>query len=538
MNAPLLPRKGLDLRAKEVIHDPVKFCQLAWPHLTLYDKQVDILDSLRYDRETFVHAGNKLGKDFIAGIAVVWFFCSRDPVRVVASSSGQHQLENVLWKEIATRLSDSQIDLGLDITHLRLRKREGHHKSYVIGVVTNKLENLQGYHLPQNNAEVPSTLYIADEASGIANEFHESAQSWAHRMLVIGNPMNNLNFFFTECKRGTIKSKNATVRNARKVIHIGAEHSPNVILGKKLEEAGVPGPYPSVIEGVITYEEFLDREQLWDPIKRQIRLHGHFYEGEEVRLYPPDWLSRAELAYKELVPEGYDNERARLENRTSYPRWMGLDVGAGGDLTAWTVIDREGVIWQHAMKTPNTVDITNRTVRYLADYNVQPMNCVIDAGGGGKQIADRLRELGHKVRTVYFGENPSPPASTSMAVVRLPTTRTSFAEKRQIYKNRRAEMYGYLRLLLDPSVNDEDGVAFAIPEELEELHHELSIMPLQYDEEGKMFLPPKDRKPGQKDNPELVTIKKILGRSPDRADSLVLAVFGMFVKARKVAGAL
>ena len=68
--------------------DPLKFVALCWPELTLYDKQREILLSVRDHLETFVHAGNELGKDFIAAIVAIWFFSSRQPARVITSSSG------------------------------------------------------------------------------------------------------------------------------------------------------------------------------------------------------------------------------------------------------------------------------------------------------------------------------------------------------------------------------------------------------------------------------------------------------------------
>ncbi len=524
----------------QILQDPIKFCQLAWPHLTLYDKQVDVLKSVKQDKETFVHAGNKLGKDFIAGICVLWFFCSRDPVRVIASSSGQHQLENVLWREIKTRIEDSVIDLGIETTHLRVLKNDGHSKSYVIGIVTNKVENLQGYHLGGRSIQdtTPRTLYIADEASGIDDEFHEAAQSWADRMLVIGNPMNTTNFFYRGCKRGTIKSEqSASTSNTRKVLHIGAEHSPNVVIAKKLKEAGVGGPYPRVLDGVLSYEEYCERLNLWDKIKQQMRLHGKFYEGAEELLYPPDWLDAAEEAYERLNPKGYDDTVGAVLGRTD-TRWMGVDTGAGRDLTVWTIIDRKGVLTQLEKQTPDTVEITHRTLNLIQTYSLSPENICFDAGGGGKQISDRLKELGYMVRAIHFGSAATPPASMSLGASRLPSLRTEYAEKKQSYKNRRAEMYGYLRLLLDPSVAAFDDTWFAIPKELYRLRDELSIMPLQYSSEGKLELPPKDRRAGQKDTPQLKTIRKLLGHSPDRADSLVLAVFAMMVKGRKVAGAM
>ena len=81
-------------------------------------------------------------------------------------------------------------------------------------------------------------------------------------------------------------------------------------------------------------------------------------------------------------------------------------------------------------------------------------------------------------------------------------------------------MYGILRELINP---DREEGAFALPPDYHELRHELGILPLQHDSEGRMFLPPKDHNTaGPHQGP---SIRQLLGRSPDRADSLVLAVW-------------
>jgi DNA modification methylase len=87
----------------ELITDPLKFKELCWPDIKLYDKQVDIIYSVVENDETYVPVGNKLGKDFISAFIVIWFFCSRSPCRIVTTSATNTQLEAVLnfareWK--------------------------------------------------------------------------------------------------------------------------------------------------------------------------------------------------------------------------------------------------------------------------------------------------------------------------------------------------------------------------------------------------------------------------------------------------------
>jgi len=68
-------------------------------------------------------------------------------------------------------------------------------------------------------------------------------------------------------------------------------------------------------------------------------------------------------------------------------------------------------------------------------------------------------------------------------------------------------------------------------DEYEALVEELQVMPAWHDAEGRMYLPPKQRKQGETERK--VTIHDLLGRSPDRADALALAYWAR-VAGRKV----
>jgi hypothetical protein len=191
----------------EWLEDPLKFCALCWPDIQLYDKQAEILYSLRDDNETVVHAGNELGKDFIAAIAGLWFFMSRAPARVVTTSSSQTQLEQVLWSEMKQRVTTSRFPFPIKMDTLHVRRLgngpDGYEPlTYMIGHVTREVENLQGHHLPEDK---PRCLVIMDEASAIDDKFYDAVDSWAHRKLIIGNPLNTRNFFYRLCRGGDIE---------------------------------------------------------------------------------------------------------------------------------------------------------------------------------------------------------------------------------------------------------------------------------------------------------------------------------------------
>ena len=68
---------------------------------------------------------------------------------------------------------------------------------------------------------------------------------------------------------------------------------PNVQLGRRWKEEGRAGKPPVVIPGLLTYEDYLRRLAKWDELNRTVRLDGHFYEGDQVLMFPPSRLDEA-----------------------------------------------------------------------------------------------------------------------------------------------------------------------------------------------------------------------------------------------------
>lgn len=520
-----------DLR---VIDDPLKLISLVWPDVRLYDKQKEIIESVWHNDQTFVPAGNDLGKDFIAGLAALCFFLSREPVRVLTTSVDTYQLEGVLWGEIRNFISNARFtkeELGIETLYKSIYQvgdggtdREA--KSVLLARVAKKGEGLLGWHLPIGKDGRPKTLLVMDEASGLEDVHFDKVDTWAHRILVIGNPFPCDNFFKKGVIEGDIPDPHEPGRFHRKIIHIRGQDSPNVKRGfyltenyklnyKQLRQESL------LIPGVLTYDLYEQRRRLWDDVKQKIGLDGEFYEGKSVLLYPPQMLDES-ARRAETLPK---NRQAET---------MGVDPAEGGDSSVWTIIDNDGIIEQISMKTPDTADIPNETIRLIHKYNLPPEKVLFDRGGGGKQHADTLRRKGFSVRTVAFGEAASPEQRKRFRMGARAQTRKIEDEARYVYKNRRAEMYGLLRFeLLEP---DEGVPIFAIPKECNELRRQLAPIPLQYDGEGRLYLPPKNKRSSQSNE---VTLTELLKCSPDEADSLVLAVFGLFnVPQKKKLGAL
>jgi hypothetical protein len=295
-------------------------------------------------------------------------------------------------------------------------------------------------------------------------------------------------------------------RYFRKVIRIRAEDSPNVQLALDQQRRGEEPTGTLITPGVLTWDDYCKRRAMWDPVRQCIGLDGEFYKGPQTLMFPPQWLNEAERVADRLV----GTRRKAIA--------IGVDTAEGGDKTCWAVIDELGIIDLISVLTPDTSVIPNRTIALMREHDVQPEMVMFDRGGGGYQHACELRARGYDVKAVSFGESVTPEKVPWMQPFDEKVQRQ---ERRHVYFNRRAEMYGMVRLRLDPTV---DGVVFAISAEYTELRRQMAVVPLLYDEEGRIVLPPKRKR---NDRDTRTTLIEMIGHSPDEADALALAVYVM-----------
>lgn len=532
------------------LRDPFKMQQAFWPDVIFYKQQRMMIESVRDNDETFVPAGNMLGKDFTSAFIILHFFLTRSPCRIVTTSAKDDHLR-VLWGEISRFIQTSLVPLDykkggpLIQNHHDIRKLVGpDYKvrcplSYLVGMVAgaDSIAAMQGHHVANVGDGVPRTLFVCDESSSVRDEYAKMARTWCNRFLAIGNtwPCNN---FFRHAVEGKPGSKdqggdlprgNGLTGYYRKVIHIRAVDSPNVRLGMAQSALGENPTGEVLIPGVKSWQEYCKNLATWDDIQKAVGLEAKWYHGPRVYLFPRKWLRNSARLAKELGRAIPGSNRLGRKAKA-----IGCDPGEGGANTCWSVVDELGLMEQVSMKTPDTSIIEDVSIELMKKWNVQPRDFVFDRGGGGKQIADSMRKHGYKgIRTVAFGEALSLIPRRGQVLVE---ERVDNMELRSAYFNRRAEMYGELRELINP-LSERKG--FAIPEEYEELFRQLAPIPLTRDGEGRLYLLPKGNrksgsttaKNGSKVSEE--TLLDLLGCSPDEADSLVLAVHAMLNRMRR-----
>lgn len=304
----------------------------------------------------------------------------------------------------------------------------------------------------------------------------------------------------------------ATTNYLRKIITITAEDSPNVKLALQQRARGLEPTREVILPGVLTYDEYLQRRQLWDEERQCIGLDAKFYVGAAVMLFPPTWLQRAVIRHREI------GSRGRLGKA------LGVDSAQGGDNTSYAVVDEIGLIELTSKKTFDTTVIVQDVQELITRYRIDPRRVCFDLGGGGKQHVDVLRKKGINVRTVAFGESLMMEPKHGM---RLVAERLENREERYVYTTRRTQMYVEFSNLLDPT-----SEAFALPpashsEAHRRLMFQLSKIPKLLDDKGRYWLPSKGVKTEQMKKRGIKTLMEIIGHSPDEADAVVLAVYGL-----------
>ena len=197
---------------------------------------------------------------------------------------------------------------------------------------------------------------------------------------------------------------------------------------------------------------------------------GRFADAGEGVLFPLPLLEAA----MGRVPEA-------VEGR---PVALGVDVARSiaGDLNSIARCAGGVLEVLATWRSPDLMETVQRVLHVVAETGIRRL--AVDVGGPGGGVADRLRELGYgEVQPVHFGGGAIDP---------------------QRFRNRRAEMFWKLREALEKGTV---GLA-----DDDEVQADLSALRYVFTAAGLIQVESKDE------------VRARLGRSPDRADALALAL--------------
>lgn len=315
-----------------------------------------------------------------------------------------------------------------------------------------------------SGVSAPRILYIVDEASGVDELIYEAIE---------GNAASGAHVLLISNPTktsGTFYRAFTDRRSTWHTEHLSAFDSPNVKAGRE------------VVRGLVMPDWVKARAQEWgvDSPWYQVRVLGDFPSTSDTNVISLHEVEQARGRWRGFV-YGTEETPARLE--------LGVDVARfGSDETV--IQPRRGRRTGTAtvMRSMDVVDVAghvNRIAGELRLYQRERVVVKVDTVGLGGGVADVLRRI------------------PDLDIVDVNVARASDDEER----------YHLLRDQLWFGVRDWLREGGELPED-EKLLSELTAPQYSFDARGRYLVESKDK------------MKARVGRSPDRADALALAVYG------------
>lgn len=442
--------------------DPVGFAREVLG-IELWSAQIEIVESIRDNRNTTVRSGHKCGKSTALAVAALWFFCSFERARVLMTAVKASQVDEVMWKEVRRLYRGARIPIGGTLYSLARSGLKHDDERQIWGATARDGEGLAGI-------SGPNILVLVDEASGIADRFFETLGSslagsgGISRKCYISNPTRTIGEFY---RSHTVNA------HIFKCIHVSSESTPNARRTGMIP--GLAGP-DWIAEKAIEYGV--------DSPQYKVRVKGEFVHDRDGKIISLDLLALAHSAWDETPEEG--------------DLQLGIDPagdGVVGDETAIAV--RRGakiatVITWRGLSEDGIVENALALLRDHRARNVQgvPRIAVDVEGGIGTRVFAKLRVA----------------VDSSHIVVDLIGVRSGkkFWGSPE-FDTIRDGLWGQAQKYL--------LAGGALPEDVK-LAQELNAPVFTADKNQRYVATPKK------------SLKRELGRSPDRGDAVCLAIWG------------
>lgn len=177
-----------------------------------------------------VAASHNCGKTHLSAGVVLWWHLTRSPAIIITTAPKLEQVRDLLWKEIRRQ------GRGLvSFPGPRMCRLERDEEDFAVGTTARTGTAFQGHHGPHN-------LLVFDEATGVANEFWEVAETMfqleTHGWLCIFNPTDTSTAAYQQWN-----ARNAAGDYLWHRVTMSATDHPNIAA----ERAGRAPPVPSAI---------------------------------------------------------------------------------------------------------------------------------------------------------------------------------------------------------------------------------------------------------------------------------------------------
>lgn len=434
--------------------------------MTLLPHQVEILEAIRDNEQVAVASGQKIGKTAVAVVAALWWYCTRDDARVIMTATTSPQVDRVLYRELKRRHRKALIPIDGELGELARTGLKAPDFREVLGFTAKEVEAVAGV----SGADL---LYIVDEASSLSQPIFEAITgnlaSGTGRIAMTSNPTRSDGPFFDAFHH---KAK------VWKLLRYSSEDIAKATAGRE-----VPGI--ASVSRIARWREDWGEESVF----YRVRVKGEFILNEQGRAI--DLASI--LAAQDRFDEGAEEEAEGICS-------IGLDPagpGAGGDETVFAIVRGTRLVALfgfHGLTEDAIIVHLQAFVQTYRRGDEVPLVVLDIEGPIGSALGYRLAPMsddliGKRPRDAFrfYGVKASAPARRSPL----------------IYERTRDELVANLHAWLQTG---------AIPRD-HRLEVDLHAAEWQTTTAGKLKLTAKD------------DIRARIGRSPDRADALALAVW-------------
>lgn len=380
-NTPLEKHKGPRRWQREVLREITS-------HIKANRGQID-MDALRLA----VSSGRGIGKSALVSWLILWMLTTRIGSSVIVSANSENQLRTVTWGELTKwatmamnahwwEISATKLVPATWLTDLVERDLKKGTRYWAAEGKLWSEENPDSYAGVHN---MDGMMVIFDEASGIPDAIWSVAAGFFTEKILdrywmsFSNPRRNTGYFF-------------------ETFHAKRDFWKNRIIDARTVEGTDKAIYDQIIA---EYGE--------DSIQARVEVYGEFPATGEDQFISPVTI---EDAFK----------RPRYKDPTA-PVVIGVDPARGGmDSTVIVVRQGRDLIAIKRFKGEDTMSVVGHVIDAIEEY--KPILTVIDEGGLGYGILDRLTEQRFKVRGVNFGWKAKNPV---------------------MYQNKRAEMWGTMK---------------------------------------------------------------------------------------------
>lgn len=430
----------------------------------LWSKMIEIAESVRDNQFTAIKAGNSLSKSYTISRLALWFLYTHYPATVVTTAPSNTQVEEIIWREIASAHSNAKIPLGgkplrtiLDLqTWMGKQGKNGIKKWFATGFATKpdaaseQATRFQGFH----NENV---LLIFDEAAGILPPIWDAAYKLlttpTQKLCVIGNPTLSKGSF-VDCFKDPKFNK----------ITVSVFDSPNYKAGRVV----VPG---------LSGREFVDgvmHKYGKDSNYYKAMVTGEIPDEDVDSLIPLSWIEKAE-------------QRKEIDQYFPFiKKFLVWDVADGGDdLNVIKVFEN--------MQEIDSLEFRDKKVEEVEPYVWR----TIKKHGANAVIVD-----GDGVGRVAIGLLKASNVNDSIKVIEFSGQSTGVKDP-DTFKRRRSEGHWMMRDRFEQGTI----IISRNPQQREELAH------LKLDDPRGGFITVEDKK----------RYRKRLGRSPNHADAIMMA---------------